>query len=142
MLLYWLCLCSLGVFALIANGYGLFSLILRGDITYISFIIIGLFLWCFARVGVDILRGNGVANEPVYERWAGRFSALGLLGTVLGFYYTFAPFQTIEPTTANLCKLTGQVAAGMSTAIITTATGLACRLLLELILEKVLRYEG
>ncbi len=70
--------------------------------------------------------------------------ALGLLGTVIGLMFSFSGFENIDVSNPLQMKmLIQQIAGGISTALITTITGIICALLLRIeyfILENEVRF--
>ena len=109
-----------------AYVYELHLYILNNDQTYISFILIAIWLLTSTRIGYKMLEDNKTSNEK-YWFVAETCMAIGMMGTVLGFILMLggSNLASIDPTDVEGMKnVIGQLASGMSTALLTTLTGL------------------
>ena len=109
-----------------AYVYELHLYILNNDQTYISFILIAIWLLTSTRIGYKMLKGNKTSNEKFWFV-AETCMAIGMMGTVLGFILMLggSNLASIDPTDVEGMKnVIGQLASGMSTALLTTLTGL------------------
>jgi hypothetical protein len=137
------------VFSLIVLGLGvalftgMFVRVNDADVTKLSFVILGLFMYCSIRLGISLARGGGShAIRESSQFFADEFTKLGFIGTIAGFiyalYHTFSAIDMsdIASTQAALVCM----ATGMGTALYTTIAGLISSLLLRIqlfIYEKV-----
>ena len=106
--------------------YKLHLFILNNDQTYISFILIGIWLLTSMRIGYKLLKHIKSSNEKFWFV-AETCMAIGMMGTVLGFILMLggSNLASIDPTDVEGMKnVIGQLASGMSTALLTTLTGL------------------
>ena len=109
-----------------AYVYELHLYILNNDQTYISFILIAIWLLTSTRIGYKMLEDNKTSNEKFWFV-AETCMAIGMMGTVLGFILMLggSNLASIDPTDVEGMKnVIGQLASGMSTALLTTLTGL------------------
>ena len=118
--------------------YGIFHTIFKLDITYITGIILILFVYFSFRIGYGTYRGCKSKyvnyNAETILRWADRLPTLGIIGTVIGLIYLFS--------TAKLGSENTQVIIiGMGTALYTTAAGLICKFLLDLQVDNFINCE-
>jgi len=106
--------------------YELHVYILNNDQTYISFILIGLWLLTSMRIGYKLLKNIKTSNER-YWFIAETCMAIGMMGTVLGFILMLgsSDLGSIDPSDVEGMKnVIGHLAKGMATALLTTLTGL------------------
>lgn len=100
--------------------------ILNNDQTYISFILIGIWLFTSMRIGYKLLKNITSSNER-YWFVAETCMAIGMMGTVLGFILMLGSsnLASIDPSDVEAMKnVIGHLASGMATALLTTLTGL------------------
>ena len=149
-----LILLGLILFAIfLLHDQGLVSVLLDGDKSYISWVIIGIWAlmsarWLYLLFWVQQQTQNLAAlaaqpvdtTEIVFMRWLnhGWFVSdallkLGLLGTIVGFIFMLAPIANLtsyEP--ASLQSALGQMSGGMAVALYTTLAGLVGNILLRI----------
>lgn len=105
------------------------------DITKFTFIIMGLYIISFARVGYLCFRQDHSTNkiDTLYFS-ADQFTGIGLLGTIIGFMYILlSQFTEIDVAdTEGVIILIQNMATGMGTALVTTAAGLIASMSLKL----------
>ena len=109
-----------------AYVYELHLYILNNDQTYISFILIGIWLLTSSRIGYKMGKKINSSNEKFWFV-AETCMAIGMMGTVLGFILMLggSNLESIDPTDVEGMKnVIGQLAKGMATALLTTLTGL------------------
>ncbi len=109
-----------------AYVYELHLYILNNDQTYISFILIAIWLLTSSRIGYKMGKKITTSNEKFWFV-AETCMAIGMMGTVLGFILMLggSNLASIDPTDVEGMKnVIGQLASGMSTALLTTLTGL------------------
>ena len=100
--------------------------ILNNDQTYISFILIAIWLATSMRIGYKLLKKITTSNER-YWFVAETCMAIGMMGTVLGFILMLgsSDLGSIDPSDVEGMKnVIGHLARGMATALLTTLTGL------------------
>ena len=106
--------------------YELHLYILNNDQTYISFVLIGIWLLTSMRIGYKLKKEITTDNEKFWFI-AETCMAIGMMGTVLGFILMLggSNLASIDPTDVEGMKnVIGQLASGMATALLTTLTGL------------------
>jgi len=132
---YWLL-----TFLVIAAGSllvsrGIFETIKEADVTGISFVILGIYCSYVIIIGYASLRLTNAKNY-LNVGWfvAETMLALGMIGTVLGFILMLGDSMAkIDINDASkTTEVLGAMAAGMSTALYTTAIGLICSTLLKI----------
>ena len=109
-----------------AYVYELHLYILNNDQTYISFVLIGIWLLTSSMIGYKLLKNITTSNEKFWFI-AETCMAIGMMGTVLGFILMLggSDLASIDPTdTEGMKNVIGQLAKGMATALLTTLTGL------------------
>ena len=149
-----LILLGLILFAIyLLHDQGLMGVLLDGDKSYISWVIIAIWAaislrWLYLLYWVqqqtqdmNALTAQPIeTTEAVLSRWLnhGWFGAdallkLGLLGTIIGFIFMLAPIANLtsyEP--ASLQAALGQMSGGMAVALYTTLAGLVGNILLRI----------
>ena len=106
--------------------YKLHLYILNNDQTYICFILIGIWLLTSMRIGYKMYKHIRTSNEKFWFI-AETSMAIGMMGTVLGFILMLGSSNlgSIDPSDVEGMKnVIGHLASGMSTALLTTLTGL------------------
>jgi len=106
--------------------YDLHTYILNNDQTYISFVLLGIWLLTSSRIGYKMGRKINSNNEKFWFV-AETCMAIGMMGTVLGFILMLggSNLASIDPSDVEGMKgVIGQLASGMATALLTTLTGL------------------
>ena len=106
--------------------YDLHTYILNNDQTYISFVLLGIWLLTSVRIGYKMGRNIKSSNEKFWFI-AETCMAIGMMGTVLGLILMLggSNLESIDPTDVECMKnVIGQLAKGMATALLTTLTGL------------------
>jgi hypothetical protein len=106
--------------------YELHLYILNNDQTYISFVLIGIWLLTSSMIGYKLLKNITTSNEKFWFI-AETCMAIGMMGTVLGFILMLggSNLASIDPSDVEGMKgVIGQLASGMATALLTTLTGL------------------
>ena len=113
--------------------FGAFDYLLEHDITRLSFLTIGLWLIGSVMVGY----GSNNSLTTFYDTpWfiADSAMAVGMVGTVLGFIMMLgSSFVNIDPGNIDSMRLViTEMAVGMSTALLTTLTGLVSSLFIKI----------
>lgn len=101
------------------------------DITYLSSVI--LVLWAMSTINVGIQIQKNQKSTEVSWFVADTFLTIGMIGTVIGFVYMLSTtFASLNPDDTNSMKAAiATMAAGMSTALLTTLAGLIASLCLK-----------
>ena len=119
--------------------YDCINYINNADVTKLSFVIAALFIHSTIQVGISTYRRDkkhyyheSHLNVPRFM--VGVMVKVGMLGTVIGFILMLSTclgnvsFQNV----ASMQGVIGNMTSGMSTALVTTAAGLICSLILQL----------
>jgi len=112
--------------------YDCINYINNADVTKLSFVIFALFVHSTIQVGRSTYYDIDHLNIPRFM--VGVMTKIGMLGTVIGFILMLSTclggvsFQNIVEMQGVISNMT----SGMSTALVTTATGLICSLILQL----------
>lgn len=103
----------------------------HNDITYLSSVI--LVLWAMSTINVGIQIQKNQKSTEVSWFVADTFLTIGMIGTVIGFVYMLSTtFASLNPDDTNSMKAAiATMAAGMSTALLTTLAGLIASLCLK-----------
>ena len=155
LLKWWITISLVGFGFALVFFTGLHRTINQADVTKLSALIGGLFIYFSISVGVNIYRMSAVRITADMAKAARKFFDLatfaskifldlGMIGTVIGFIYMLATsFGSIEmASTATLRVALQNMGVGMSTALYTTAAGLVFSVLLRIQLypfEKLLK---
>lgn len=127
---------------------GLMSIVLQGDKSRLSWLIIAiwvamsarwLYLLRWAQGQNDSEQTATQAREAMMARWLnhGWFAAdavlkIGLLGTIIGFILMLSPIASLASyDAASLQTALGQMSGGMAVALYTTLTGLIVNIVLR-----------
>lgn len=120
-----------------AAKYGVFSMILIADPTFISFGIMFIFLLISISIGYKTLQFSrfGVV-QPVEYEWFFRneLASLGLIGTIIGMMLILGPaFAAIDPTlSVTISAAIADISLGIGTALWTTIIALISSFLIGL----------
>ena len=112
--------------------YDCINYINEADVTKLSFVIFALFVQSTIQVGRSTYYGIDKLSVPRFM--VGIMTKIGMLGTVIGFILMLSTclgsvsFQNVVEMQGVISNMT----SGMSTALVTTATGLICSLILQL----------
>ena len=112
--------------------YDCINYINEADVTKLSFVIFALFVHSTIQVGRSTYYGIDKFSIPRFM--VGIMTKIGMLGTVIGFILmlstclTGVSFQNAQ----SMQGVIGSMTSGMSTALVTTAAGLICSLILQL----------
>lgn len=110
--------------------------LLKVDITYLSFLIIGLYV-----ITSFFLRKEANSTKPLSEKFdvhmyvASNLTAVGLLGTVIGLMiavYAMSGLAIDVENQKSIIDLMQKMFNALGTSLITTIVGLICSLLLKL----------
>lgn len=130
-LIWWL----VAVVQVIAVGIGIhydaIPFLIENDITKLSFVIFAMWLCSTALVGYKVWNQEEDFDKPWFV--AESCMTVGMIGTVIGFILMLgSSFQEIDPSNIeSMRKVIVDMAAGMSTALLTTLCGLLAGLFIK-----------
>jgi len=147
---WWAMFCASIVMLFLGWQFGFLHTLYETDVTFISWLIIGLYLVLSMRTGwkihmFDITNNKQSSSRPEWYM-SEMLLSLGMVGTVIGFIYMLSTMFTdinVEDI-ASVQYALGQMATGMGTALWTTLMGLICSILLKLQLvymDEFVKYE-
>lgn len=130
-MIWWLVVTIQAVLVGIAIHFSAINFIIENDITYLSFLIIALLV-----IGTLLIGYITYKKQDNFEyTWFIAESAMtiGMIGTVIGFMLMLgSSFADIDPGDVNSMRnVISDMAVGMSTALLTTLTGLVVSLALK-----------
>lgn len=130
-MIWWLVVTIQAVLVGIAVHFSAINFIIENDITYLSFLIIALLV-----IGTLLIGYITYKKQDNFEyTWFIAESAMtiGMIGTVIGFMLMLgSSFANIDPGDVNSMRnVISDMAVGMSTALLTTLTGLVVSLALK-----------
>lgn len=126
---WWLIFCLTAVAMFIAYSFGFVDALLAKDKTYLSFVIIAIFVFNSLYVGWLTFKGK-VNSSGIKFSWfvTELLLAIGMIGTVIGFILmlggSFESLNVGDPSSVKTALT--DMALGMSTALYTTLVGLIC----------------
>jgi len=130
-MMWWLVVTIQTVLVGIAVSFSAINFIIENDVTYLSFLIMSLLVIGSILIGYITYKKQ---NNFDYT-WFIAESAMtvGMIGTVIGFMMMLgSSFADIDPSDVNsMRKVISDMAAGMSTALLTTLAGLIVSLALK-----------
>tara|TARA_Y100000310_G_C20656920_1_gene802452 strand:- start:1378 stop:1851 length:474 start_codon:yes stop_codon:yes gene_type:complete len=141
---WWLSVCLFLTGGYFAWDLGFFEFLALADITRLSFIILFLLSLCTISTGSIIYKlirtGGKYIENSILRFFADNFTGLGLVGTVIGFMYTFwmlAPlFSGFDPSNIIAAQEIFKILLiGTSTALSTTLVGVISSIFLNFQLE-------
>ena len=130
-LIWWL----VAVVQVIAVGIGIhydaIPFLIENDITKLSFVIFTMWLCSTALVGYKVWKQEEDFDKPWFV--AESCMTVGMIGTVIGFILMLgSSFQEIDTSNIeSMRKVIVDMAAGMSTALLTTLCGLLAGLFIK-----------
>lgn len=115
-----------------AAQYGAIEFLLEVDSTRISFGIIALAVMTTAHIGYNVFKGGRNFDTAWFV--AESCMALGMIGTMIGFMLMLRNgLSNIDPSdVAAMQTMIGDMAHGMSTALVTTLAGLVISLVIKI----------
>lgn len=129
---WWLLLILIVIGTSVAWYFDFFLFLLEHDFTRLGFFI--LFIFCLNSISIGSKIYNDDKNLNTEWFWSDSVISIGMIGTVIGFIYMlFAVFSNIDLTDSiKMMSSLSEMAEGMSTALLTTLTGLVSSMLLKL----------
>jgi len=127
------------VFALVTGQYyfGLFEFILAYDQTYLSLVNLAIMAIAHLMIGRMHLKGNYAPADHQMVGYLGSVTtSIGLVGTLVGFmlllWAVFGPGVALDPSNvASMTAAMANMAQGMSTALITSLTGILASIVIQ-----------
>lgn len=109
---------------------GLAQLIVGGDRTFISWVVLAMFLGVSIHLGYKVYKNPQDIDYGVPDRGAEFCTALGLLGTIIGLTIALTgAFAEVDVSNhESLKSALVNISTGVSTALLTTLTGLVASL--------------
>ena len=135
MAIWWVLLC-LNITGMFWMWYfNVFTWIAAIDPTFITFIILALYMLLFFYIGWVVKKDSYKLEDELEPVWFGseQLLGLGMLGTVIGFMLMLST-QFIGVTiadTQSVLKLIQTMSVSMGTALVTTAAGLIASMVLK-----------
>ena len=111
---------------MMCHYFGIFDILAKVDITFLSFAIIGIMMLDMIYLTISIWKGD---RPDLESHWYIKelLLAMGLTGTLIGLIYVFTPLAGVDLTNVSAMKeLVVHVAAGVSTKLWTSLTGIVC----------------
>jgi hypothetical protein len=135
---WWLVFCLMLTGFAFSYLFGFFYVLWDSDVTYLSWLIILLFIIMTGVCGYVAFcyRGSSPSRNKILE--SGWFCSelcltLGMIGTIVGFTLMLAGFSNFKPNdSSSIVDLITVLGRGMSTALYTTLVGLICGTLLKI----------
>lgn len=130
---WWIIVCIQVLIISLSVYFGMWTHIAQVDVTYISFIIMGVWAITTCFIGKYHFTGNREKFLPVGWFLAEVCLSLGMLGTVSGFLIMLVTsFESIDVTnTQTLQEAISSMALGMGTALYTTMIGIVTSLFIK-----------
>lgn len=132
LLKWWIQVAIIAFASLMVNQYGWWSFLYAADMTKVSFVILGLFVissLCVGFISLQNAEWDHIERLSNYAWFSSEVMVtLGMIGTVAGFLIMLnTAFSNLNVNDiANVQQAISDMAIGMSTALVTTLTGLIC----------------
>jgi hypothetical protein len=112
--------------------FGGLSFLLNNDVTYLSFVLIAVWLVTSFVIGYKTYQEKDTSETTWFI--SDSCMTVGMIGTVVGFIYMLSGnFADINPEDINqMREIIGDMATGMGTALLTTLVGLVASLFLKI----------
>lgn len=132
-LLWWLTVCIQILLIAIAGYFGFFNFVIEKDTTYLSQLIYITWILTSIVIGLKLFK-TGTADYTKQWFFSEACMTIGMVGTVIGFIIMLSgAFESLDPSNVELMKqVIGEMAVGLSVALITTLNGLIASLFLKL----------
>lgn len=131
---WWLCFSTILIILCTVLLGGFANFVYVSDKTYLSWIIISIFIFASLFLG-KICRDENTNSNLSLIRYSGDLcTSLGLLGTILGLIIVMVSgFSNLDVTNHDSLKTSLiAISSGIGTALVTTLIGLVCSLLLQI----------
>jgi len=138
LLKWWIQVAIIGFSFFMVNQYGWWSFLYGADVTKISFVIVGVFIISSLCIGFISLKDTQWEHIERLSNYAWFSSeamvTLGMIGTVAGFLIMLnTAFSNLDVNNiTNVQQAISDMAVGMSTALVTTLTGLICSTVIKI----------
>jgi len=131
-MIWWLIAVMQIISVLVAIQFGAIEFLLASDQTYLSFITVIMWAAGTYYIGHQAWKANNNFDTPWFI--AESCISVGMIGTLVGFMLMLgSSFADIDPgDTESMKEVIGDMASGMSTALVTTLAGLVTSLFLKI----------
>lgn len=142
---WWLCSCLTSIAAVFAYQVGFFGILWEKDASYLSWVILALFIlfsficgdriyWlCYKPPITPKQFQHYLRQEEVGWFFSEICLSLGMVGTIVGFVFMLSGFESIDMSKPHTIQyLLSDLGKSMSTALYTTLVGLVCGVVLKL----------
>jgi len=131
-MIWWLATVIQIIGVAIAYAFGGFEFLLSADQTYLSFAIIVLWMAATTMIGLSSYKSQSNYDTPWFI--AESCISVGMVGTLIGFMLMLSSsLGTVDPSDIESMKaVIGDMSSGMSTALVTTLTGLVFSLFIKI----------
>lgn len=129
---WWLLMVLILIGISVAWYFEFFTFLFDHDFTRLGFLTLFIFLLNSISVGYKLYKKHDSFGVEWF--WSDAVISIGMIGTVIGFIYMlFAVFSNIDLTDSiKMMSSLGEMAEGMSTALLTTLMGLVSSILIKL----------
>ena len=129
---WWLLMVLIIIGISVAWYFEFFLFLFNHDFTRLGFLTLFIFLLNSISIGYKIYSEKESFGTEWF--WSDSVISIGMIGTVIGFIYMlFAVFSNIDLTDSiKMMASLGEMAKGMSTALLTTLMGLVSSMLIKL----------
>lgn len=144
MLKWWLCSCLISISAVFVYQVGFFEILWEKDASYLSWVILALFVFFSFCCGKQIYRlcRKPPTNPSEYQQYlryeeVGWFFSevcltIGMAGTIVGFVFMLSGFEGVDMNKPHTVQyLLSDLGKSMATALYTTLIGLVCGVVLK-----------
>jgi hypothetical protein len=116
----------------VAIQFGAIDFLLEADQTYLSFVTF--FMWLSATIGIGYISYNSGKDYDTPWFIAESCISVGMIGTLIGFMLMLSTsLGSVDPGDIDsMKKVISDMATGMSTALVTTLSGLVYSLFLKI----------
>jgi len=116
----------------VAIGFGAVDFLLEADQTYLSFVTLA--MWAIGTIGVGYISYKNTRNYDTPWFIAESCISVGMIGTLIGFMLMLSSsLGSVDPSDIDSMKaVIASMASGMSTALVTTLSGLVFSLFLKI----------
>lgn len=140
-LVYWSFILLQVILAFFAYQFGIFSMIYMSDVTWLSFVILGIHVATSIIIGYFTFRNKSVDTKPLWFISETQLS-IGMIGTLVGFVILFSTVFSSIQTPDDVSNALVSIASGVGTALWTTLSGLVSSVFLKIKIVNIERKEN
>ena len=140
-LVYWSFILLQLILAFFAYQFGIFSMIYTSDVTWLSFVILGIHVATSIIIGYFTFRNKPVDTKPLWFISETQLS-IGMIGTLVGFVILFSTVFSSIQTPDDVSSALVSIASGVGTALWTTLSGLVSSVFLKIKIVNIERKEN